>query len=706
MTRSKMLLGKTKIFLSLVGIITLFFALQPNYVLAVDCPPPPPGGNYTLSTSCTFVGGVNGLDNGNLTINSGATLTVNSGQKIVFNNGKSITVNGSILPNGEIKKTNLWMQDYRNAGYPNNWVQKASDNNPGYGYVRRSSLVDIPTSANPSLRTVIDCNFTIITEGAVDTSRCPDGGTAHYNQTSGLNVQLKGWYGSNGQGNVEYWFGYGTTPFQEVSGTKTCTDRSDNPSGWKRTAHNTANTGSAILDAYFTIPVSDLAYGTKYYYCFITRNNYGINFGQLESFITPPNVGGGFSSALSRGRIVTTVFGDASLGQSMILEAWFAYGTSGSSCSALTSTVPGYSGGPTNDVDFIGDINVSPGTTYKYCPVVDNGALQSQTGPDLYGYGPFRTFTPYTLQVAVSGSGYGSVSIPTQYDPNPNQTCNAPGPGSTHTCSYTYTYDTSTSIPSPTLSASENSGSRFGGWSGDCNSSGQVTMSSDKICYANFIKTYVLTTSSSSGGSVSPSGSNTYDTGTNVNVSANASYGWHFDNWSGLNCSGGSSSKTVVMDRDRNCDADFDRNQYTLTMSAGTGGSVSPGSGTYYYEDTVNVSANPNSSHYSFGSWSGTNCSGGSQSKTITITGNTTCSASFNIDSHTLSTSTGGTGSGSVSGAGTYTHGTNKTVTATDGFNSVFSRWEGHCSGTSRTTSVLMDNDKSCRAIFTRITGL
>ena len=51
------------------------------------CTEPAIGGDYTISSSCTFdttsTGGVHGVDNGGMTINIGTTLTIGAGQNCV-----------------------------------------------------------------------------------------------------------------------------------------------------------------------------------------------------------------------------------------------------------------------------------------------------------------------------------------------------------------------------------------------------------------------------------------------------------------------------------------------------------------------------------------------------------------------------------------------------------------------------------------------
>jgi hypothetical protein len=93
-----------------------------------DCDPPP-GGDYTITRSCSFPGTVNGVDNGSLTIMPGVTFTVKTGQTIVWNSAKNIIPEGSIvfIGTGRFLKTNLWMVDSDVNGWPANFTQYYGD---------------------------------------------------------------------------------------------------------------------------------------------------------------------------------------------------------------------------------------------------------------------------------------------------------------------------------------------------------------------------------------------------------------------------------------------------------------------------------------------------------------------------------------------------------------------------------------------------
>src|SRR5690348_12143513 len=91
--------------LKLTSISLLFLAIvlfSPSDAKAVACTEPSPSGDYTVASSCSFGrAGIDGVDNGNITINTGVTLTITSGQTVVWNSGKSITIaTGASIQNG------------------------------------------------------------------------------------------------------------------------------------------------------------------------------------------------------------------------------------------------------------------------------------------------------------------------------------------------------------------------------------------------------------------------------------------------------------------------------------------------------------------------------------------------------------------------------------------------------------------------------
>ena len=110
-----------------------------------------------------------------------------------------------------------------------------------------------------------------------------------------------------------------------------------------------------------------------------------------------------------------------------------------------------------------------------------------------------------------------------------------------------------------TVTAGPAEGYGFSGWSGACSGTDAciVIMDGDKTVTANFFTRFTLTTMAepSSGGTVSPEGTTSYDAGSEVTVTATPATGYTFSSWGG-DCSG-SGSCVVTMDGDKSATAKF-----------------------------------------------------------------------------------------------------------------------------------------------------
>ena len=191
-----------------------------------------------------------------------------------------------------------------------------------------------------------------------------------------------------------------------------------------------------------------------------------------------------------------------------------------------------------------------------------------------------------------------------------------------------------------TVTASAASGYEFIDWSGDCLGASpcSVTMNENRGVNANFKlipppPLPVLTTSAGTGGTVSPSGSNTYALGSVVVVTQAANSGYTFTSWSG-HCRG-SGACSVTMNAGRKVTASFGlipdvEHDLTTAASPIAGGAVSP-SGTNSYADgtSVTVTATANSG-YEFSSWSGDCFGSGSCSVTMNADRNVTANFTLN----------------------------------------------------------------------------
>ncbi|UCF17356.1 MAG: hypothetical protein JSW59_07805, partial [Phycisphaerales bacterium] len=173
-----------------------------------------------------------------------------------------------------------------------------------------------------------------------------------------------------------------------------------------------------------------------------------------------------------------------------------------------------------------------------------------------------------------------------------------------------------------------------------------VTIDADYTLRARFsIDRHNLTTSSTSGGTVTTPGEGTYayNHGASASVVAAPSTNYHFVNWTGTAVDSGkvananSTSAAVTMDGAYSIQANFALDRHTLTVSSTSGGSAStPGEGPFQYDHNANVSvqAVPANNCY-FVNWTGTAVNAGkvanpnSASTAVTVDAGYTIRANF-----------------------------------------------------------------------------
>jgi uncharacterized repeat protein (TIGR02543 family) len=265
--------------------------------------------------------------------------------------------------------------------------------------------------------------------------------------------------------------------------------------------------------------------------------------------------------------------------------------------------------------------------------------------------------------------------------------------------------------------------------SGDIIDTGGVytlVMNGDKTVQANFSQiTYTLTADNDGHGTVtlSPSGG-TYASGTSVILIPVANTGYQFSAWSGTNSgdilySGG--VYTILMDGNKTIQANFTQITYTLTAGNDGHGTVtlSPSGGTYASGTSVILIPVANTG-YQFSAWSGANAGevvNNALGYTILMNGDKTVQADFVINTYSLNVIKPGTGAGSVTSApagidcgsacsASFDYNTSVTLTATAETGSTFAGWNGTCTGSLISCTILMDTAKTVTAIFTRNTGI
>jgi len=209
----------------------------------------------------------------------------------------------------------------------------------------------------------------------------------------------------------------------------------------------------------------------------------------------------------------------------------------------------------------------------------------------------------------------------------------------------TFPYDCGTEVP---LVAAAEEGYYFVNWSGDVDTIANInaytttiTIMGDYSINANFELIppgqFVLTTSSTAGGSVATPGeeSSPYDEGTVVDLVAEAEECYKFVNWTGDTVADPYSAATnITMNGAKSVTANFALLSYSLTVDSTDGGEVtSPDEGTFPYDcgTVVDLVAEAELG-YHFVEWTGdisTIDDADANETTITMSGNYSITANF-----------------------------------------------------------------------------
>jgi hypothetical protein len=292
------------------------------------------------------------------------------------------------------------------------------------------------------------------------------------------------------------------------------------------------------------------------------------------------------------------------------------------------------------------------------------------------------------------------------------------GQGTTSPAPGVWRYSPGTQV---SITASASPGWEFAYWGADAKGnslSTTVIMDCDKTVIAYFRQvstpTYSLSTSVDPPGSGyvgrSPD-SGTYAATTPVIITAYPNQGWKFDRW-GVDATGTSIQTTVTMNSNKNITAYFTRSEtpaekYNLStyVEPSGGGYISPSDGTYDKGTQVTLTANAYPG-WEFDYWGGA-AQGKSTSTTIVMSSNTSVTAYFtqlSKEKYGLSTyinpsNSSGTISFSPSSL-SYDQGTQVTLTAKANPGWEFAYWGGDAAGTSTSTTIIMNSNKSVTAYF------
>jgi preprotein translocase subunit YajC len=280
------------------------------------------------------------------------------------------------------------------------------------------------------------------------------------------------------------------------------------------------------------------------------------------------------------------------------------------------------------------------------------------------------------------------------------------------------------------LVATPDTGYGFVNWTGDVGTvadvnaaSTSITINGDYSLTANFeeLEEYDLTTSSTTGGSVTVPGEGTftYYDGTVVTLVATANSGYYFINWTGdvgTITNVNAPTTTITMNDNYSITANFQHippGKVALTTSSTAGGSVTtPGEGAFLYNvgEVVSLVASP-ATGYRFVNWTGnvgTIANVNAASTTITMNGDYSITANF-VAVYDLTISNTAGGSVTTPGAGTFSYdeGTVVNLVATANSGYYFINWTGDVGTITNvnapTTTVTVNDNYSITANFEQI---
>ena len=239
------------------------------------------------------------------------------------------------------------------------------------------------------------------------------------------------------------------------------------------------------------------------------------------------------------------------------------------------------------------------------------------------------------------------------------------------------TYDSGASA---TLTASPASGYRFVNWTDagtpvSTNTSFTFSVTSNRALVANFMQTFIVSTSSSPAAGGTTSGGGTYDNGAPVTVTASPASGYRFVNWTegGISITS-NASYTFTATSSRALVANFIQTFTISTASNPAAGGTTSGGGTFDSGASATVTASPVSG-YRFVNWTDGGASVSTNSSyTFTVTSNITLTANF-VRIYSITTSSSPAAGGTTSGGGSYDNGVSATVSAVPASGYRFVNW-------------------------------
>jgi hypothetical protein len=329
-------------------------------------------------------------------------------------------------------------------------------------------------------------------------------------------------------------------------------------------------------------------------------------------------------------------------------------------------------------------------TTYTITATAGTGGTITPSGATTVNSGANQTYTitpgtGYTIAgVTVDGSSAGAVSTYTFSGVTANHTIAATFAQSTYTVTpsagadgsispataQTVTYNGTkafTVTPNSGYSISSVTGCS-GTLSGSTYTTGAITASCTVTATFKDPPTYTITATAGTGGTITPSGATTVNSGANQTYTITPGTGYTI---AGVTVDGSSSGAVSTytfsgVTANHTIAATFAQSTYTVTPSAGANGSMSPATvQTVAYNGSTAFKVTPNSG-YSIASVTG--CGGtlsGSTYTTGAVTANCTVTATFGSTTYAITATAGTGGTITPSGTTSVNSGANQTFTIT-----------------------------------------
>lgn len=353
---------------------------------------------------------------------------------------------------------------------------------------------------------------------------------------------------------------------------------------------------------------------------------------------------------------------------------------------------------------FVGFTPISSEVTFDYNDESGNAAVVTETYDTSYGLPVDPTRVGHTfLGWYTAREGGSEITEDTVVKTTTAQTLYAhwqalaptitfdPQDGTVSPASQTITYGSAYTLPTPTRT-----GYTFDGWYTAATGGtmiadeGTSAFLVDQTLYAHWsiIRTQITVNKSGNGsGTVSPSGSDTYDYGKELTLTATPATGSKFVRW---NDGVTTATRTITVSAEnKTYVAQFDLKTFKVTFDAG-GGTVSTPYKTVTYSEKYGELPQPTWTGHTFVEW---RTSGGSRitaDTRVDLSGDITLFAHYTTNTYLVQVlrDTAGEGFGSVSNGGTYKYGDVVTIQATPNDGSRFVAWNDGNVNASRTFTV------------------